>query len=117
MEVVTFEGISIDRCSGCRGMWFDANDQKLLKEHKGADAVDIGDPVIGRKMDKITDIKCPRCQIAMIRMVHVDQQPMDYEACTNCYGIFLDAGEFRELKDCSMSDYLAGLLEPYKKRE
>jgi Zn-finger nucleic acid-binding protein len=116
MELVTFDGITIDRCTKCRGMWFDANEQKLLKERKGAEVIDIGDPAIGRRMDKINDIKCPRCSITMIRMVHVDQQPTDYEACTNCYGIFLDAGEFRELKDCSMSDYLAGLLEPHKKK-
>jgi Zn-finger nucleic acid-binding protein len=116
MELVTYEGITIDRCTRCCGMWFDANEQKALKEQKGSEAVDVGDPQMGRKMDKITDINCPRCGVAMIRMVHVDQQSTDYEACPNCYGIFLDAGEFRILKDCSMSEYLAGLLEPYKKR-
>jgi uncharacterized protein len=113
MELVTFEGVTIDRCTACKGMWFDANEQKWLKElgTKGAEAVDVGDPVVGRKMDKITDYACPRCGegTTMMRMVVVDEKPMDYEACPKCYGIFLDAGEFRALKDWSMSEYLAGL--------
>ena len=117
MELVTYEGVTIDRCTQCKGMWFDANEQKLLKDHQGSEAIDIGDPTVGRKMDKINDIQCPRCRTAMIRMVHVDQQPTDYEACTNCYGIFLDAGEFKELKECSMSEYLSALLEPYRKKD
>ncbi|MGN6368259.1 MAG: zf-TFIIB domain-containing protein [Phycisphaerae bacterium] len=116
MELITFEGITIDRCSTCKGMWFDANEQKLLKQANASDAVDIGDPAVGRKMDKITNIECPRCHVPMIRMVQVDQHATDYEACPNCYGIFLDAGEFRDLKDTTMSEYLAALLEPYKKK-
>jgi Zn-finger nucleic acid-binding protein len=111
MELVTVEGVTIDRCTSCRGMWFDANEQKWLKEIKGAESVDVGDPAVGRKMDKITNYACPRCvpETAMIRMVVVDDKPMDYEACPTCFGIFLDAGEFRALKDPSMSEYLAGL--------
>ena len=110
MELVTHQDVTIDRCTSCKGMWFDANEQKWLMERHGAEVVDIGDPAVGRKMDRITDIQCPRCEIAMIRMVHVDERHTDYEACPKCFGIFLDAGEFRGLKDGSMSQYLEGLL-------
>lgn len=110
MELVTHEGVTIDRCTSCKGIWFDADEQKLLKEKNGAEAVDIGDSSVGKKMDKITDIACPRCNVKMIRMVDATSKPIDYEACTRCYGIFLDAGEFRELGDTTMSEYLRGLL-------
>ena len=110
MEAVVFEDVTVDRCTSCKGIWFDANEQKILKSRKGADAIDSGDTAMGKRMDKITDIRCPRCNVPMIRMVEVDEQPMDYEACTKCFGIFLDAGEFRHLKDGSMSDYLRGLF-------
>jgi Zn-finger nucleic acid-binding protein len=116
MELVTFDGVTVDRCTGCKGIWFDANEQKQLKEKKGADAIDIGDVAMGKKMDKITDIKCPRCAVTMIRMVDVDQNHIDFEACTNCYGIFLDAGEFKDLKDYTVSDYLKGLFSHQKKK-
>src|SRR5690242_10974545 len=110
MELVTYEGVTVDRCTGCKGIWFDANEQRLLKEKKGAEVIDIGDAAIGKRMDKITDIKCPRCESKMIRMVDVDQQHIDFEACTSCFGIFLDAGEFKDLKDFTVSEYLKGLF-------
>ena len=116
MELVTFDGVTVDRCTSCRGIWFDANEQKWLKEKKGSDAIDIGDAAVGKKMDKITNYQCPRCHGTMIRMVDVGQHHIDYEACTACFGIFLDAGEFRNLKDCNMSEYLQGLFGQRQKK-
>jgi uncharacterized protein len=115
MEPVTYEGVTVDRCTACKGLWFDANEQKLLKEKKGSETIDVGDVTLGKKMDKIHNIQCPRCHTPMIRMVDVDQHHIDYEACTVCYGIFLDAGEFKDLKDYTMSEYLRDLFGARKK--
>ena len=115
VELVTFEDVTVDRCLSCQGVWFDANEQKLLKDKKGSDAIDIGDPEVGKKMDKITNYPCPRCKGQMIRMVDVGQHHIDYEACTGCFGIFLDAGEFKNLKDSTVSDYLMRLVS-WRKR-
>jgi len=115
METVSFDNVTVDRCTGCKGIWFDANEQKQLKEKKGSESIDSGDIAMGKKMDKITDIECPRCHNKMIRMVDVDQHHIDYEACTTCYGIFLDAGEFKDLKNYTVSDYLKGLFHRKKK--
>ncbi len=60
MELVTFEGVTVDRCTECRGIWFDANEQKWLKEKKGSEVIDDGDASVGRKMDKINNYECPR---------------------------------------------------------
>ena len=116
MEAVVFDDVTVDRCTSCKGIWFDANEQKVLKSRKGGDAIDTGDAAIGKRWDKVTDIQCPRCNVPMIRMVEADEQPIDYEACTKCFGIFLDAGEFRHLKDGSMSDYLRGLFGASSRR-
>jgi Zn-finger nucleic acid-binding protein len=116
MELVTYDDITVDRCTNCKGIWFDAGEQKLLKDKRAADTVDTGDTSTGKKMDKIHDIQCPRCNRPMIRMVEVDTQAIDYEACTQCFGIFLDAGEFKHLKNSGMSDYLRGLFGVGKKK-
>jgi uncharacterized protein len=110
MELVTFADVTVDRCTSCRGIWFDAHEQKWLKEKKGSDIIDIGNAAVGKKMDKITDYRCPRCQGTMIRMVDAGPHHIDYEACSRCFGIFLDAGEFRDLKDLTISEYLQGLF-------
>ncbi len=51
MEKVSFEGVEVDRCAGCRGIWFDFQEQQQLKGVKGAAAIDAGDKAIGRKMN------------------------------------------------------------------
>jgi len=114
MEPIAVEAITVDRCTGCHGIWFDANEQKKLKDVKGSEKIDIGDLQTGRKMDRVNDISCPRCNTHMIRMVDVDQHHIDYEACTTCYGIFLDAGEFNDLKSFTIADYLRGLFHKKK---
>ncbi len=116
MENVAFEGVNVDRCTSCKGIFFDANENKALKEKKGAESIDTGDAATGKKMDKITNIKCPRCHASMIRMTDVDQHHIDYEACTVCYGVFLDAGEFKDWKNYTVSDYLKGLFTHKKKK-
>ncbi len=114
MEPVTFDEVTVDRCTNCKGIFFDATESRQLKHKKGAESIDTGDTRVGRQMDKITDIECPRCKTKMIRMVDVDQHHIDYEACTVCFGIFLDAGEFKDLKNFTISDYLKGLFHHKK---
>jgi Zn-finger nucleic acid-binding protein len=115
METVTIDNVTVDRCTNCKGIWFDANEQKqLLKSTHGA-AIDIGDIHTGRKMDQIRDIKCPRCQAAMVQTEDVDQHHITFEACLSCNGIFLDAGEFKDLKEYTFLDYLRGLFKHAKK--
>jgi uncharacterized protein len=116
MEPVTFEGVTVDRCTSCQGIWFDANEQKALKEKSGAEVIDTGDAAVGKRMDRITNYQCPRCHGTMIRMVDSGPHHIDYEACSACFGIYLDAGEFRDLKDSTISEYLAGLFGQAQKQ-
>jgi Zn-finger nucleic acid-binding protein len=110
MEPVAFEGVTVDRCTGCKGLWFDAQEQKTLQNAKGSQAIDVGDVRTGRTMDTIRDIKCPRCQVPMITREDVDQHHITFEMCTACKGVFLDAGEFTDLKSYTLADYLRGLF-------
>ncbi len=115
MEIVTFAGVTIDRCTACKGLWFDAHELTWLKEKNGSEIIDSAVPDVGSQMDTITDYPCPRCHVAMIRMLTSDDEPVNYEACTACFGIFLDAGEFQRISDTSMSAYLKGLFSRSKK--
>ena len=117
MEPVTFDQVTVDRCTGCKGIWFDAREQHKLKEAKGSEAIDTGDDRVGRRMNQVTDIKCPRCQTPMIQMADVDQHHITFEACTACQGVFLDAGEFKDFKSYTLMDYFRGLFKhPEKKK-
>jgi uncharacterized protein len=105
MRTVIVEGTEIDRCSKCNGIWFDLNEQELLKGR--ADEIDIGTP--NPKGSEEARIDCPRCKTRMINMVVQDQPHIKYEACTVCYGMFFDAGEFRDYAHKTFSDFLKHL--------
>jgi uncharacterized protein len=117
MEPVTLEGVTVDRCTACKGIWFDANEQKQLLKSSAGEDIDIGDARTGRKMDSIHDIQCPRCQVKMMETEDVDQHHITFELCPSCKGIFLDAGEFKDLKSYTFMDYWLGLFKHSKKKK
>lgn len=110
METVVFKTIEVDRCTACRGIWFDMLEHEVLKELKGSEAIDSGEARVGRLLDAETKCDCPVCHTRMIRMVDRDRPHIQYEACTVCYGAFFDAGEFREYKHRGVLDILADIF-------
>lgn len=110
MARVVHDRIEIDRCEGCHGIWFDMLEMDRLLEAKGSEAIDTGDPRVGRKLNEKDEIDCPVCHTRMIRMVDADQPHIWYEGCSSCHGVFLDAGEFVDLKTRDVFDLLRGLI-------
>jgi Zn-finger nucleic acid-binding protein len=55
-------------------------------------------------------INCPVCQTQMIRMVDKNQLHIWFESCTKCYGIFFDAGEFKDYKEETLADFFKDLM-------
>ena len=98
MEEVTYgRGLVVDRCTNCKGIWFDTGEAEALKDKWMSEFIDSGDSDIGRKFNEIEDIDCPRCGKRMSK-VSVGKQPhIWYEAC-NEHGVYLDAGEFTDYK-------------------
>ncbi len=94
----TLQGnVTIDRCTNCKGMWFDIGEAEALKEKWMSDHVDTGDPDLGRKHNKIRDVNCPRCGKQMAKLLDPVQTHIEYEACEE-HGMYLDAGEFTDYK-------------------
>lgn len=99
MEPIEFDGVQIDRCGVCHGLWFDMLEHEDLKAISGSEVVDTGSAEQGRKRDDNRRIQCPVCEQPMIAMVVAAQPHIRYEACTVCYGVYFDAGEFRDFRE------------------
>jgi len=110
MEKVTFEQIEVDRCTKCKGLWFDMLEHEHLKAMQHSESIDVGKVDIGKEYDKIDKIDCPVCQTMMMRMVDKNQPHIRYEACTSCYGVFFDAGEFRDYKEETVLDFFRDIF-------
>jgi PAT family beta-lactamase induction signal transducer AmpG len=110
MEQIDYEGIEVDRCTLCGGLWFDAGEAELLRSPEAADALDIGDVRKGKQHNVIEYYDCPRCGGAMVRMVDPQQRHIWYEQCGTCHGSFFDAGEFRDLSRLTIADFFRRLV-------
>ena len=97
MEAVEYDGVEVDRCKACQGIWFDAGESHWLRHTDAASAIDTGDPSTGRAHDEIRAYRCPRCDGGMMRKTSLNSARIQYEECTSCRGSFFDAGEFTDL--------------------
>ena len=115
MESVTYQGITVDRCTDCKGIWFDMLEREALEKLKGSEVIDSGDAQVGRKFNEMGKIACPKCKVNMLRMVDNRQPHIWFEGCPVCYGVFLDAGEFRDLKSNNLLDFFKDLFAKERK--
>jgi uncharacterized protein len=110
MEEVVHDGVVIDRCTYCKGLWFDADEAHRLKSLPDSHLVDIGDPKLGWVWDSRAEIHCPRCGKPMQESSDPKQKHIWYEMCPE-HGIFMDAGEFRDFKFESLLDCLRSFIK------
>ena len=109
-EVVEYASIKVRRCTTCAGIWFDMLQHEDLKHIEGAESIDIGDAALAEKFNPVRRIHCPACRSKMIAMVDREQPHIWYEACTVCYGVFFDAGEFRDYTEKTVFDFFRDLF-------
>jgi Zn-finger nucleic acid-binding protein len=112
MEQIDYEGTEIDRCTICKGMWFDAGEIELVRDKHAAAAIDTGDASTGKQSNANDRYQCPRCSGAMVRVVDARQRHIWFETCSSCNGSFLDAGELVDLTTLTISDFFKDLAAP-----
>jgi Zn-finger nucleic acid-binding protein len=112
MELLEIDGIEIDRCSSCHGLWFDPGELEKLRDRKTAAAIDIGDPAVGRERNAMEGYRCPRCGGRMTGVTDPKQRHIWYEQCEACHGSYFDAGEFTDLATLSFSDIFKRFTTP-----
>lgn len=112
MEQIDFDGVEVDRCTACEGIWFDAGEAEQLRGKAAAAALDTGSAWTGRELNAVDQYRCPRCGGKMRRKIDARQQHIWYETCGECNGSFFDAGEFRDLSRVSIADFFKRLVLP-----
>ena len=110
MEPVTHGDVTVERCTACKGIWFDLMEQRHLRDAPGAGAIDVGSPVAGSRTDAQRSIACPKCKARMTHLRDVDNRTVEYEYCAVCNGAFFDAGEFARYRDAGFLGTLRGMF-------
>jgi PAT family beta-lactamase induction signal transducer AmpG len=115
MQQIVIDGMEVDRCSACHGLWFDDGELSMLRNKEAAAALDIGDVVTGKKQNEIEHYRCPRCAGPMNRLVDPAQTHIWFERCGSCRGSFFDAGELTDLATVSVSDFFKRFVTPARR--
>ena len=110
MDVINFNGVEVDRCSKCYGLFFDHLEEETLKKMEGAEGIDIGDEFVGARYNQILDVACPKCETRMEEVRHNEPFEVKFERCPECKGLFFDAGEFRDYLEDEIIDQFQDIV-------
>ena len=96
--------LTVDVCDGgCGGVWFDHYELRKVDERAesaGEALLDVPrDPNV--VVDPAKRYGCPKCTDGVVMMRHFWSvaRKVTIDECPECGGVFLDAGELREIRD------------------
>ncbi|MGI9201152.1 MAG: MFS transporter, partial [Woeseiaceae bacterium] len=115
MVQVAIDGVEIDRCSTCHGLWFDEGELSQMRSKEAAVVLDVGDVATGKQQNEIENYRCPRCAGPMNRLVDPQQTHIWFEQCGTCRGSFFDAGELTDLANVTVSDFFKRFVTPERR--
>ncbi len=97
MLPATYEGVEVDRCPRCEGMYFDKGELEHMLVSRSAEGVDRSEfTVLSDKHDMMVG-RCQRCDVEMRPMV--GHAGLRIDRCPNCGGIYLDQGELAAMRN------------------
>lgn len=100
-------GIKVDVCeNGCKGIWFDQGELRMLDEKNEGLGVALEEALRYPRNNngQRGQIKCPKCSIPMQIHKYKRAKEINVDECYGCAGFFLDSGELTEIRDNYMSD-------------
>jgi len=97
LDLYSLAHIEFEGCPKCHGMWLDKDELRKLKNK-------INDGQLhwlNRQVDNIDTVSavaslrpCPKCPSTKLRSIVFGHSGVVIDTCPNCYGVWLDRGEF-----------------------
>ena len=124
LQPIQIKNISVDACSNCKGIWFDNDELRKVKDYTLKEASWL-DADLWEDESKFLSVKsnksCPKCTNILFKINYGDST-IEIDACKYCKGIWLDGGDFgkviRYIKDKTSSEvlsrYTTNLIEEAK---
>ena len=110
MEIEDYEGIDIDRCPRCNGIFLDAGELEKIKNRRVKDYSKFKTEeglenfkkrlVLRQNLSEELEYKCPNCSYENMKKVTDNLMPSypKIDVCPKCGGIWLDSGELRTIE-------------------
>ena len=84
-------GVVVDLCSGCEGVWLDAGELATL-------AGTVLDVPKDNPKSRITNLHCPKCYGELLERPYSGDSKVLVDICGRCDGVFLDKGELHQIR-------------------
>lgn len=115
MKKMTLDGVLVDKCSNCQGIWLDSNELEMLKFDDGKEKEDLmleaRKELVQEKKRLLTTVgMCPKCQRHSLKTFH--RSGVEIDQCPACYGLFFDHGELQKViakEDNGVKKFLYGI--------
>jgi len=102
----TYEGVTIDRCPHCLGVWLDAGELEAIQKNQADDfrgvpddAMDFVTGAIGMATAKTEKtLSCVRCEDNLVKREYSFTSQVMIDSCIKGHGMWLDKSELERLE-------------------
>lgn len=102
--------VFVYRCNECFGLFCKPEILVEMKQEAMSELLDSGNPRVGKQFNDREAGVCPECKATMEKKRDPRQAHITYEECTQCSGIFFDAGEFSDWKYETFVDHIRSFI-------
>ena len=96
MKVFSVQGVALEGCSSCSGIWFDARELSQLLEEDARQVAALRRGSAHQELEGKRGF-CPLDGSELLRVYSSINRAVIIDACADCRGIWLDGGEFEKL--------------------
>ena len=112
MDREVFDGIEIDRCRKCHGLWLDALELEGLASAKPSALISDDARFQANHQPEGSRMNCPKCGGTYLIKLNSRLRPGTIiDSCTVCFGNWLDAGELARLTSGGFRAFMQSLLK------
>jgi Zn-finger nucleic acid-binding protein len=114
MDKKAFEGILVDRCPTCEGVWLDGGELSMLQHHEGKPVEQLNMEASAEAEEDrqrlVTALAlCPDCQKSPLEEQTLAGVKVD--VCPSCNGMYFDWGELYEVLEATESKGFMALID------
>jgi len=100
MKKSEIEGVLVDRCPNCKGIWLDVGELEMLEYGEGKERDEL---IREAKQEVLRDKQrlfstcglCPKCQ--KYELKQIIRVGIELDKCSACGGLFFDWGELEKV--------------------
>lgn len=115
MDRLDLGSYSVDRCPGCGGIWLDVAELDRVRAVTGAvQNIDAGRPMARGPGETRMARLCPRDRTRLEQRRDASQPHVVVDRCPTCLGVFLDAGELKDLARHTLAERIRGFFSGWR---